>query len=280
MKTFLIPRVGVLVFSIVLAWSFSSTLAQIRPLTFTAVSTGDNLVTPVETAGSATAVAVLVGNQLVVSGVYQDLGSRAQSANLRLASPGEDGPGLRLSADQGGIFGESTSRMNLTVYGDRAGTLSGAFVLTDEQVQDLKAGLFYVQIYSALNPSGELRGQLVSETVIDPSAEDLVGIWKMELLGVYIEYLPDATTRQANGIETLETNPDRVGTYIVEGDLVTITNRETSAREGVADCPPASVDIYFAELHGDGTLRMTDFDISCMGFPERFRWRTFTRVSP
>ncbi len=35
--------------------------------------------------------------------------------------------------------------------------------LTDEQVADLKAGLYYVNIHTARHPSGEIRGQLKAE---------------------------------------------------------------------------------------------------------------------
>ena len=39
-------------------------------------------------------------------------------------------------------------------------TANGTVVLTPTQVADLKAGLLYLNIHTALNPSGEVRGQL------------------------------------------------------------------------------------------------------------------------
>ncbi len=64
---------------------FLATLAVAQtkpvPLTFTTTLTGANVVPPVETTGSGTVVAVLVGNELIVTGVYQDLGSPVLSTS-------------------------------------------------------------------------------------------------------------------------------------------------------------------------------------------------------
>ncbi len=42
-----------------------------------------------------------------------------------------------------------------------SGTLAGGAVLDDQQEADLLAGLWYVNIHTALNGSGEIRGQVV-----------------------------------------------------------------------------------------------------------------------
>ncbi len=39
----------------------------------------------------------------------------------------------------------------------------GSATLTDAQASDLQAGLMYVNVHTAANPGGELRGQLVKE---------------------------------------------------------------------------------------------------------------------
>jgi hypothetical protein len=42
-------------------------------------------------------------------------------------------------------------------------TLTGSATLTDAQIADLKAGLWYANVHSATFPGGEIRGQLGSQ---------------------------------------------------------------------------------------------------------------------
>ena len=44
---------------------------------------------------------------------------------------------------------------------DPASPVSGSATLTDAQVADLEAGKWYVNVHTAANPSGEIRGQLM-----------------------------------------------------------------------------------------------------------------------
>jgi hypothetical protein len=39
---------------------------------------------------------------------------------------------------------------------------SGSATLTDAQVADLKSGLYYINVHTAANPGGEIRGQVMS----------------------------------------------------------------------------------------------------------------------
>ena len=39
--------------------------------------------------------------------------------------------------------------------------ISGSAVLTDAQIADLKAGSWYINIHTAQNPKGEIRGQVI-----------------------------------------------------------------------------------------------------------------------
>lgn len=179
-------------------------LAQSKPLpfTFTGTLSGDQLLTPVETDATGTVIAVLTGNELVVTGTYQDLTSPVNEqivggANVRLASAGEEGRVVPLEADQATIG--VGSLMALTTSGGRSGTFSGVFTLTDEQIEALADGLLYVQIHTIRNVGGEVRGQIGPndtydayrdtsreylaaledpEVIHDATAADLVGIWR------------------------------------------------------------------------------------------------------
>ncbi|MEQ9096569.1 MAG: CHRD domain-containing protein [Phycisphaerales bacterium] len=42
-----------------------------------------------------------------------------------------------------------------------SGRLMGSTMLTADQARDVQAGLWYVNIHTALNPSGEIRGQVI-----------------------------------------------------------------------------------------------------------------------
>jgi hypothetical protein len=41
-----------------------------------------------------------------------------------------------------------------------ASPIKGSSAITDSQIADLKAGLWYVNVHTAANPGGEIRGQL------------------------------------------------------------------------------------------------------------------------
>jgi hypothetical protein len=45
------------------------------------------------------------------------------------------------------------------------GELSAAIELSDEQLAALRANSLYIQIHSATNPAGELRGWLFAKTI-------------------------------------------------------------------------------------------------------------------
>jgi hypothetical protein len=99
-------------------------------------------------AGSGTVTATLAGSKLTVAGTFEGLKSPATIAKLR-KSPvrGVRGPDI----------------YDLTVTQATAGSVSGAFDLTTQQVADLQAGRIYVQINSERAPDGNLWGWLLEK---------------------------------------------------------------------------------------------------------------------
>jgi hypothetical protein len=96
-------------------------------------------------AGSGVATATLKGTTLTIAGTFSGLKTPATVARLhRSPKPGMRGP----------VIGE------LTISGDTSGTISGSIELTKEQVGDLAASRFYVQLHSQKAPDGNLWGWL------------------------------------------------------------------------------------------------------------------------
>ena len=99
-------------------------------------------------AGSGTVTATLAGPKLTVSGTFEGLKSPATIAKLR-RSPvrGVRGPEV----------------FDLTVTQATAGSISGAFDLSAQQMSDLQGGRLYVQVNSERAPEGNLWGWLMEK---------------------------------------------------------------------------------------------------------------------
>ncbi|UCH25641.1 MAG: CHRD domain-containing protein [Trueperaceae bacterium] len=116
---------------------------------FVADLSGDQVNPAVSTDASGTAVALLVGNVLVVGGTYDDLSSAVASQiagglHIHEAERGSNGGVVFVVSNDGGT----------------AGTFSGTFILSDEQVAALQAGHYYLNLHTANHNPGEIRGQL------------------------------------------------------------------------------------------------------------------------
>ena len=95
--------------------------------------------------GGGSAMAVLSGSKLTVSGKFEGMKSNATMAHIHQGSAaGVRGPKL----------------LDLTVTKSMSGDLSGSFDLTPPQVERLKKGNWYVQIHSEKAPEGNLWGWL------------------------------------------------------------------------------------------------------------------------
>jgi hypothetical protein len=97
-------------------------------------------------AGDGSASATLVGNKFTVKGSFQGLKSNATMAHIHQGTAtGVRGPRI----------------LDLTVTKATQGEISGTFDLTQDQVDILKKGRWYVQIHSEKAPDGNLWGWLL-----------------------------------------------------------------------------------------------------------------------
>ncbi len=99
-----------------------------------------------EITGGGAGEAVLDGRRLRVSGSFSGMAGPATVAHLHA------GPAL-------GIRGGRV--LDLTVDQATAGSFSGEFELTAEQLQALEDGRLYIQIHSEIAPGGNLWGWLL-----------------------------------------------------------------------------------------------------------------------
>ena len=97
--------------------------------------------------GSGEALVSLAGNQLTLKGEFAGMSSVATMAHIHNGPPAQPGP----------VVGA------LTATEATNGELAAKIELTDEQVMALKVNALYVQIHSATNPAGELRGWLFAQ---------------------------------------------------------------------------------------------------------------------
>lgn len=98
-------------------------------------------------AGNGSLTATLSGRQLTIQGTFEGLRSPATTAQIHRAPKGIPGP--------------SVPNTDLTVTKAAKGDISGTLELTPDQVTDLRAGRWYVQIQSERAPDGNLWGWLL-----------------------------------------------------------------------------------------------------------------------
>lgn len=104
---------------------------------------GDQEVPPVTTTAKGEGT-ITVGDDKAVSGRVTTSGVAGTAAHIHLAAPGSSGPPV----------------ITLEKSGDDAWVVPDGATLTDEQYESFKAGHLYVNVHSAQNRAGEIRGQL------------------------------------------------------------------------------------------------------------------------
>jgi len=96
--------------------------------------------------GGGTATVVLAGSKITVTGTFEGLKTAATMAELRAGIA---------TAVRGPVV------QTLTVTKATSGSISGSFDLTAPQIENLKKGRFYVQLYSEKATEGNLWGWLL-----------------------------------------------------------------------------------------------------------------------
>jgi hypothetical protein len=95
-----------------------------------------------EITGGGEVILTLVGNTLTIEGSFEGMSSTATAAHVHNAPPARLGPVVHTLKFTDATAGEVTAQLQLS----------------DDQVAELKANNFYIQVHSINNPSGELRG--------------------------------------------------------------------------------------------------------------------------
>jgi len=104
---------------------------------------GDQEVPAVKTAGAGTGT-ISVAADKSVSGSVTTTGVTGTMAHIHEAAPGKNG----------GVV------IPLSKSGDSTWSVPAGAKLTDAQFNSFKAGNLYVNVHTAANPGGEVRGQL------------------------------------------------------------------------------------------------------------------------
>jgi hypothetical protein len=100
--------------------------------------------TPAVTTDATGSGIISVAADKSVSGSVTTKGVVGTAAHIHLAAPGQKGPPI----------------ITLTQTADGVWTVPAGSTLTDEQYASYKAGNLYVNVHSAANKGGEIRGQL------------------------------------------------------------------------------------------------------------------------
>jgi CHRD domain len=118
-------------------------MASAAPSGSNVMLSGNQEVPPVSTAatGSGT-ITVLMDRS--VSGSVTTSGVAGSAAHIHLAAPGQNGPVI----------------VPLNKTGDNVWSVPPAIRLNDAQYEAYRLGNLYVNVHSAANPGGEIRGQL------------------------------------------------------------------------------------------------------------------------
>jgi len=126
----------------------SLSVASAATLNFSATMTAAQEVPPKTSAGSGDALATLdtATKELTYTVTFQNLTGPATAAHFH----GPAAPGANA-----GVLVPLGNNPTSPIHGSK--------VLTDAQITDLEAGKWYVNVHTAANPGGEIRGQVTQK---------------------------------------------------------------------------------------------------------------------
>ncbi len=104
---------------------------------------GNQEVPPVSTAATGSGIITVLMDRSV-SGSVTTSGVAGSAAHIHLAAPGQNGPVI----------------VPLNKTGDNVWSVPPAIRLNDAQYEAYRLGNLYVNVHSAANPGGEIRGQI------------------------------------------------------------------------------------------------------------------------
>jgi len=125
------------------AMSDSMSKPMMAPGAMAAQLSGTSEVPPSGSSGTGSAKVNLSGNSLTWTVTYSGLTGPAKAAHFH---------GPATAGSNAGVV--------LPFTGDLTSPFTGSATLTDAQIVDLKAGKWYINIHTAANPGGEIRGQV------------------------------------------------------------------------------------------------------------------------
>ena len=109
----------------------------------TVTLSGSQEVPPVTTSATGSGTITVAADQ-AISGSIKTTGIKATAAHIHLAAPGANGPVI----------------VPLTKVGEDGWAVGPGAKLQDAHFQAFKDGNLYVNVHSAANPNGEIRGQI------------------------------------------------------------------------------------------------------------------------
>ena len=118
-------------------------MASAAPSGSNVTLSGNQEVPPVSTAATGTGTITVLMDRSV-SGSVTTSGVAGAAAHIHLAAPGQNGPVI----------------VPLNKTGDNVWSVPPAIRLNDAQYEAYRLGNLYVNVHSAANPSGEIRGQI------------------------------------------------------------------------------------------------------------------------
>lgn len=232
------------------------------PLTFATELSGEQVIPPVATDASGSLSAVLLGDQLFVTGTYADLSSsifghgdfRQSGIQIHLASVGENGNIVRADVEQ---LYPGLRTFRLFHDGGSTGSFMGIYKLSEMQVQDLADGLYYLSIVTEARGRIELRGQLLPTLKLELDAKDLTGLWEIQA-AVDPDYLQFNEDGSYSIFETAKRE------YVLESGLYTLDglNFTFTTEADNFYCPNAK-GVYTVMLSEHGQLRFFPLEDAC-----------------